>query len=182
MLAPARFERTIAVVAGLALASCAFRFGSLRPADLFAYLLVSPPFVTGALAAGIAMTSRPRVRQGLITAIDVLMTISAVAWGALGTLLLVLPGVIVISLFAGWFRLSRRGDPEERGARVVLATGAVWSFVFGLASRETGARGVQVSLAASLALAFAGLAWLRTILRTRRERDEPARALLYRPA
>ncbi len=176
-MASARFERAAVVVAGLVLAACAFLFGSLDPRELWAYVLFSPPFVCGALVAAIAACSSLRARQGLITAIEIVIALSAVAWGALGMLAMIVPGVIILALFGGWYRLSRRGDTEERGARIVIATGGLWAIVFALIATQTASRGAHLALVASVSMTFAGLAWLREIERTRRERTEPPRAV-----
>jgi hypothetical protein len=166
-MAPAPFERAVVVIAGIVLAACAFLCGPLDPRVLWAYLLFSPPFVCGALVAALAACSGLRARQALITTTETVIALTAVAWGALGIIMMILPGLFITTLFLGWYELSRRGDTEERGARVALATGALWAIVFSLVALQTSVLGVHLAVIASVSMTVAGLAWLREIRRTR---------------
>jgi hypothetical protein len=163
MSEPARFERAVAVIAGLVLTgAAAVMVRSDR--DWQFELLLSPPFLTGVAAVGLAAARSPRTQRTWAIVIEQVVVLAMTLWGAIG-LLFVLPAIIAGALASAFLGVVRSGGEATRPARTLVAIGALWTLVFGLVVflGHGAPLCVRVALAASLALGLAGLAWLRAI-------------------
>lgn len=177
-LVPARFERAVVAIAGLALAASGAWI--VPHDDGLAFLFLAPPFATGAIAAAIALTRRPAHRRVAIAVLDIVMMTTAVVYICLGTLAMVVPGMVAVAAFSTWFAIARHGDPEERAAREALATGVLWALPFTLAVElELDELAMRLAMIASVALAVAAAAWLHAIKRERAEDVGPPRATIH---
>jgi hypothetical protein len=167
--------RAVAVSAGLALAvvGAAIVVGF---DDWWVRLLSSPPLLMGLGAAGLAAARGPRQRQAARLVVEGTFGVAASAYGVVG-ILLILPALVIGMAVALFFAFVAAGPGEERPARTVLATGALWVVIFGLIARVGAPPIVHVGLVASLALALASLAWLRELRRARCIDLRPARAI-----
>jgi hypothetical protein len=156
-----RIERVVAALAGLVLASA----GALMVREVGDWqyqLLVAPPMLTGLGAVGVAASRRPWAQRAWATAIECVVILGALAWGALG-LFLVLPAIITAGVASAFIGIARAGREAARPASTLVATGVLWTAVFGISFVTHVPAIVQVALAASLVLGLAGLAWVCTI-------------------
>jgi hypothetical protein len=157
-----RIERVVAVLAGLVLAG-AGAVMMRAVGDWQFQLLVAPPMLTGLGAVGLAAARRPTAQRAWSIAIEVVVILGAIMWGALG-LLFVLPAIIMGGLASAFVGIARAGRDAVRPASTLVATGALWSLLFGVGGfLGKMPASVHVALAASLVLGLAGLAWVCAI-------------------
>src|SRR5215471_838231 len=124
-----RFERTVAVLASLVLAVAGAAMVAATP-DWQFKLLVLSPLLTGIGAAGLAAARRRSAQRAWTIVIEQVVILSAVAWGALG-LFLIVPAIITGGLAIAFIGVARAGREIVRPASTVVATGALWTAVFG---------------------------------------------------
>ncbi|HTJ47144.1 MAG TPA: hypothetical protein VL463_33815 [Kofleriaceae bacterium] len=171
-----RFERAVAVLAGLGLAASGL---PLVPRDdAWAIALTSPPFVMGAIVAMVA--ARPA--SSWLGLSDFVMMVVTAVYAVLSLTLIVylVPSALVMFLATGYFTIVRSGAYGERAPRIVMANGAVWSTVFVLLREVADVASVELALICSVVMTVAGFAWWRATVRERVERNGPPLARVTR--
>jgi hypothetical protein len=130
-------------------------------------VLVAPAAGMGLAATGVAAARGAAARQGFIVATELLLLATAVLCAVLG-LVLVLPAYVAWVVAALFLSFTREGSGEGRPARVVLATGALWTLAFAVIAATRGeSLRVDLGLGAAFALALAGIGWRRALERDR---------------